>query len=148
MISKASKATWQETINSQARLLWHKLINHQWFLLLIVVVLIALITGSVNNRFFFSENLLNILEQISVLGLVASGATILIISGNFDISVGAIIGLAACVMAILMLNGVNEAAASVAGILICILCSTANGLLSIVFRAPSFIVSLATLGLW
>jgi ribose transport system permease protein len=87
---------------------------------------------------------MNILEQISVLGLVAAGATILIISGNFDISVGAVIGLSACVMAILINNGVNSFIASIVCILIAMTCTTLNGILSIIFKSPSFIISLAT----
>jgi ribose transport system permease protein len=123
-------------------------IQNQWFLLLIVVLLISAVTGSINPRFFMKENLVNILEQISVLGLVAAGATILIISGNFDISVGSMIGLSACIMAILMIGGVNEVIAALVGILVCILCSSLNGFLSVIFRTPSFIISLATLGVF
>jgi len=125
-----------------------RVIQNQWFLLLIVVLLIALVTGWGNPRFFVRNNLINILEQISVLGLVAAGATILIISGNFDISVGSMIGLSASVMAILMIEGVNEIVASVIGVLICIFCSSLNGYLSIIFRTPSFIISLAMLGVY
>ncbi len=123
-------------------------IQNQWFLLLIVVVLISIVTGLGNPRFFIKDNLINILEQISVLGLVAAGATILIISGNFDISVGSMIGLSASAMAILMNEGVSEPLASVIGILICIACSSLNGFMSVIFRTPSFIISLATLGVY
>lgn len=125
-----------------------RVFQNQWVLLLIVVLLIALVTGLGNSRFFFRGNLINILEQISVLGLVAAGATILIISGNFDISVGSMIGLSASAMAILMIAGVNETVASIIGVLICILCSSLNGFLSIIFRTPSFIISLAMLGVY
>ena len=69
------------------------LLRAQWFLLLVVMLLIAAFTGSINPRFLRTNNLINIFEQISTLGVVASGATILMISGNFDISVGANIGL-------------------------------------------------------
>jgi ribose transport system permease protein len=91
---------------------------------------------------------MNIFEQISVLGLVAAGATILIISGNFDISVGAIIGLSACVMAILINNGVPSFFASIVCIAIAMACTTLNGILSIVFKSPSFIISLATTSIY
>lgn len=127
---------------------WRGVVENQWFLLLIVVFLISALTGYVNPRYFMQQNLFNILEQISVLGLVAAGATILIISGNFDISVGSIIGLSACVMAILINRGVNEFLVGVIGVLVCILCATLNGVLSVAFRTPSFIISLATTGVY
>ncbi len=119
-----------------------------WLLLLVAIVLLSVGTGLVNNRFFSPTNLYNILEQISVLGLVAAGMTILLISGNFDISVGSMIGLSTCVMAMLMLQGVGEVWASLAGILVCVLASMMNGWLSILFGAPSFIITLATLGIF
>jgi ribose transport system permease protein len=123
---------------------WNKLKNSQWVLLLLVIISISIITTIINPKFVRINNLMNILEQISVLGLVAAGATILIISGNFDISVGAVIGLSACVMAILINNGVNSFIASIVCILIAMTCTTLNGILSIIFKSPSFIISLAT----
>jgi ribose transport system permease protein len=125
-----------------------QLLGKQWLLLLLISLLLALFTGLVNNRFFNPANLMNILEQISVLGLVAAGATILIISGNFDISVGAMIGLSVCIMAMLMNADVSEPLASLIGILVCVTCSVLNGFLSVVFRAPSFIITLATMGVY
>jgi ribose transport system permease protein len=124
------------------------LLRSQWFLLLIVMVIIAAITGGINPRFFRINNLVNVLEQISTLGVVASGATILIISGNFDISVGANIGLSACVMAMLMKANTPYAWAIAAGLLVALLCSLFVGACSIVFKAPSFIISLAAIGVF
>ncbi len=123
-------------------------LKNQWFLLLIVVILIAGFTGAKNERFYNKENLLNILDQISVLGLVAAGTTILIISGNFDISIGSIIGLSTCAMAILINNGFSEISAMVIGVLICIICSSLNGFLSVLFHTPSFIITLAMAGVY
>jgi ribose transport system permease protein len=76
---------------------------NQWVLILLLTIGLAVFTGLINDRFFNPRNIVSILEQSSVLGLVAAGATILIISGNFDISVGAIIGLAAVIMAMIVL---------------------------------------------
>ncbi len=121
---------------------------NQWVLLLALTLVLGLFTGLMNERFFNSRNLISILEQSSVLGLVAAGATILIISGNFDISVGAIIGLAAVVMAIMVLAGYPEELAMLAGILVAVVCSVFNAAVSRLFQAPTFIVSLATLGIY
>jgi ribose transport system permease protein len=122
--------------------------RNQWFLLLIVVVIIAGVTGSINPRFFRVNNIVNIFEQISTLGVVASGATILIISGNFDISVGANIGLSSCVMAMLMKANVPYAWAIAAGLSVSLLCALFVGANSIAFKAPSFIISLAAMGVF
>jgi ribose transport system permease protein len=79
---------------------------------------------------------------------VACGATVLIISGNFDISVGANIGLASVVMAMLMRNGVSPPLAAFVGVLISIICAALIGGASILFQAPSFIISLAAIGVF
>src|SRR5260370_15363035 len=82
-----------------------KLLANQWSFLLIVVVILSIIAGTINSRYFWIGNISNLLGQISVLSLVACGATILIIAGNFDISVGANIGLSSVVMAMFMRKG-------------------------------------------
>ena len=121
---------------------------NQWVLLLALTLVLGLITGLINERFFNPRNLFNILEQTSVLGLVAAGATILIISGNFDISVGAIIGLSAVVMSMIVLAGYPEEMAMLAGITVAVLCSVFNAVVARAFQAPTFIVSLATIGIF
>ncbi len=121
---------------------------NQWVLLLALTIVLGLFTGLMNERFFNPRNLISILEQSSVLGLVAAGATMLIISGNFDISVGAIIGLVAVVMSMIVLAGYPEELAMLAGLVVAVLCSVFNAAISRLFQAPTFIVSLATLGIF
>lgn len=121
---------------------------NQWVLILLLTIGLGIFTGLVNDRFFNPRNIISILEQSSVLGLVAAGATILIISGNFDISVGAIIGLAAVVMAIMVRAGYPEELAMLAGMAVAITCSIVNATLARLFQAPTFIVSLATAGIF
>ncbi len=121
---------------------------NQWVLILLLTIGLGIFTGLVNDRFFNPRNIISILEQSSVLGLVAAGATILIISGNFDISVGAIIGLAAVTMAMIVLAGYPEELAMLAGMAVAITCSVVNATLARLFQAPTFIVSLATAGIF
>ncbi len=121
---------------------------NQWVLILLLTIVLGIFTGLVNDRFFNPRNIISILEQSSVLGLVAAGATILIISGNFDISVGAIIGLAAVTMAMIVLAGYPEELAMLAGMAVAVTCSIVNATLARLFVAPTFIVSLATAGIY
>jgi ribose transport system permease protein len=125
-----------------------KLLSHQSSFLLLVVIILSIIAGAVNSRYWWLGNLSNLLGQISVLSLVACGATILIISGNFDISVGANIGLSSVVMAMLMRSGVFPPLAALIGVLISTICASLIGAASILFQAPSFIISLAAIGVF
>jgi ribose transport system permease protein len=123
-------------------------LQSQWFFLLLVIVAVSAATGILNPRFLRINNVVNILEQISTLGVVAAGATILIISGNFDISVGSNIGLSASVMAMLIRGGVEPALAVPVGLVLATACSFFVGSTSILFKAPSFIISLACVGVF
>jgi ribose transport system permease protein len=125
-----------------------RLLANQWSFLLLVVVLLSIVAGAVNSRYWWVGNLSNLLGQISVLSLVACGATILIISGNFDISVGANIGLSSVVMAMLMRSGIFPPLAACIGLLVSVLCASSIGTASILFQAPSFIISLAAIGVF
>ena len=125
-----------------------RLLSHQSSFLLLVVIILSLIAGTINNRYWWPGNLSNLLGQISVLSLVACGATVLIISGNFDISVGANIGLSSVVMAILMRNGIFPPLAASIGVFVSIVCAALIGVAAILFQAPSFIISLAAIGVF
>lgn len=122
----------------------YRILSQQWLILLFIILLISVFTAIRNPRFLMINNVMNIFEQIAVLGLVAAGATILIISGNFDISVGAVIGLSSCLMAMMINAGIPIPLAACAGVLVSMFCTFLNGVLAIIFKAPSFIISLAT----
>ncbi len=134
--------------SENGRSLVGRVLQTQWVLLLLVIALISAFTGLINPRFFRVANIVNILEQIATLGVVASGATILIISGNFDISVGANIGLSSCVMAMLIKANVPPTFAVLIGVTLAIAGGLFVGATSVAFRAPSFIVSLASIGIF
>ncbi len=55
--------------------------------------------GSMNNVFFKPGNLINIIRQMSVIGLIAIGVTIVIITTGIDLSSGSVLALAAVVAA-------------------------------------------------
>ena len=125
-----------------------KLLYSQLFVLVKIIILISTVTALVNPKFLTWKNLLAIVTQVASLSLVAIGATIMIASGHFDISVGAIVGLCTCVMAIMIINGVNELVVFITGVALAALCCLLNGALSIALNAPSFIITMATTGIY
>lgn len=126
----------------------YSIFKEQWFFLVVVIILLSVVTSLSNENYLKINNLISIMEQISVLGVVAAGVTVLNISGNVDISLGANIGLSTCTMAFSIINGVPVGIAIPLGILVSILCSLFVGACSILFRAPAFIISLATIGIF
>lgn len=125
-----------------------KLLSSQSFYLVLIIVAMTIVTQSVNPRFLSTNNLRSVLGQISTLGLLASGMLVVIISGSFDISVGAIIGLSATVMCLAIKGNASELASAIIAIAIATACSTLNGILSVLFRAPAFIITLATTSIY
>jgi ribose/xylose/arabinose/galactoside ABC-type transport system permease subunit len=108
--------------------------------LAIVVVGASFVFG---GRFASVDNLLNILEASSFLGLVAVGMTFVIIGGGIDLSVGSMLALSAVLAAYGSQYG--SLAAVVLPLSVCGLIGLANGVLVGRARLAPFIVTLATL---
>ncbi|MFM2105242.1 MAG: hypothetical protein RL338_274 [Chloroflexota bacterium] len=110
---------------------------------------------SPNNSFVQGQNLLNVVRQISVIGLLALGVMLCIITLGIDLSLGSILGFSALVAASLVQQpGWKQAlypglelpgiVAVLAGLGVGLLLGMTNGLLIAGFRIPPFI---ATLGM-
>lgn len=98
-------------------------------------------------EFLTTDNLLSIGQQISYLGIVATGMTFLLIAGELDLSVGSHYGFIAIVFAVLVADhGVNLVLAIIVTILLGVVIGFVNGFLTTQFRIPSFIVTLGMLG--
>ena len=60
----------------------------QALVLIVIIIAICVVTAIVNPRFLRIQNIINIFQQISILGIVASGIGMLLVAGQIDISVG------------------------------------------------------------
>ena len=111
----------------------------------ILVLLGVTLIGSLvfGTRFASVDNMLNILEASSFLGLVAVGMTFVIIGGGIDLSVGSLLALSAVLAAYGSQYGTVVAIALPLGV--CGLIGVVNGLLVARARMAAFIVTLATL---
>jgi ribose/xylose/arabinose/galactoside ABC-type transport system permease subunit len=70
-----------------------------------VLLVVVVVTAASSEHFLTVENLRNVLLQVSVLWILASGMTLLMVSGGIDLSVGTMMSLAAVVAAKLMEDG-------------------------------------------
>jgi len=92
------------------------------------------------------ENAQFILLQTAVIGTAALGATVIIISGGIDLSVGSNIALCAVVVAKLLAAGVSPMLAALGGILASVGCGLVIGLFVTGLSLDPFIVTLAMWG--
>lgn len=67
----------------------------QTYGILLALVVVGAILSSQSSEFLTKTNLLNVLDQMALTGIMAVGMTVLMISGAFDLSVGSTLGLAA-----------------------------------------------------
>jgi ribose transport system permease protein len=102
---------------------------------------------AVNSPYFLTyENALAIGDQIATLGVIAAGATLVIISGGIDLSVGAVVALAATVMGVFyQYQGIPLPIAIVCGLLAGIVVGLINGLVVTRGRIAPFIATLGTM---
>jgi ribose transport system permease protein len=94
--------------------------------------------------FLTSDNLFNVVRAVSEIGIMAVGMTFVILVGGIDLSVGAVLGLAAVGSAVLMVNDdFGVPATVVIVLLIGLFFGFLQGLASALFGIQAFIVTLA-----
>jgi D-xylose transport system permease protein len=102
-----------------------------------------------NDRFLSAENLTNLMLQITAIGLISIGVVFVLLLGEIDLSVGAVSGLAAAVVAVLNVkHGWSPYLAIAAGVLVGMAIGLLQGALFSRFGVPSFVVTLAGLLAW
>jgi D-xylose transport system permease protein len=102
-----------------------------------------------NDRFLSATNLTNLFLQITAVGLISVGVVLVLLIGEIDLSIGAVSGLAAAVMAVLNVQHGWAVVPSIGmGILTGLAIGFAQGFLFTQFRIPSFVVTLAGLLTW
>lgn len=115
----------------------------------IVLILAGVAFGLLNSRFYRLENLSLVAQQVAVVGSLAAGQTLIILTAGIDLSIGAVMVLASLVMSKLVLEeGLPGVLALLIGAAIAVLAETVNGLLVTQIRLPPFIVTLGTLSVF
>ncbi|MCF0146513.1 MAG: ABC transporter permease [Eubacterium sp.] len=116
----------------------------------ILLALFALIlVFGVLTKFSFlaSANLINIVRVASLDAIVAFGATLVIINGGIDLSVGSIEAIASTYCAFVILNTNNYVLAIIVGIALALAFGCLNGFLVSSTNIPPFIVTLGTMNI-
>lgn len=117
--------------------------NTRYLMLAGIVVIMALVFGLLNPKFYGFSNLMNIIRQTSILSVVSIGMTFVVLTGGIDLSVGSNIALSGALAAqVLILTGstmLSIAAAIITGSLV----GFVNGVLIGKLRISAFIATLA-----
>ena len=115
----------------------------------VVIVFILLVASmfATTSTFGTYQNLINVLQQNSIIGIIACGMTFAIILGGFDLSVGSVTALASVVGATLMIDlGTPGIPVGVIGaIAACLLVGATNGWLIAYLGVNPFVATLGTM---
>jgi len=113
------------------------------------LLLIAIVFQSLNPNFLTPRNLTNLVLQIAAMGTISVGVVLVLLLGEIDLSVGAVSGLCAAVVAVLNVKaGLPGALAVGVGVLAGAGIGLLQGVWITRFRVPSFVVTLAGLLGW
>jgi fructose transport system permease protein len=100
------------------------------------------------DRFLQAQNLSLVLQQVMVVGVLAIGQTLVILTAGIDLSVGTVMAFGQIVMTKLaVVSGVPAIPAMLIGIATCVGFGMLNGALVTTVRLPAFIVTLGTLNI-
>ncbi|WP_380054079.1 ABC transporter permease [Falsihalocynthiibacter sp. SS001] len=118
------------------------------FVLIQVLCVIAGLIYPDQFRYLSPSNISIMLKAIPTLGILALGVGLLMISGEFDLSVGSIYAFTAVVCSMLIAYGMPAWIAAPMIIAVGAMISMFNGFLALKFALPSFIVSLGAMLFW
>jgi len=116
-----------------------------WGTLLGFILLLLIFTVIRPDVFPSGRNLKNVVEQVATLAIVASGVTVVMVTGDFDLSVGAIASLVGIVTAMLMKAGVNTPLSILLALLLGTGAGLINGVLISYGGLSAFVGTLATM---
>ncbi|BFG81126.1 ABC transporter permease [Paraburkholderia terrae] len=112
------------------------------------LVLLCVLFSVLSSNFLTLGNLLNIVMQVSIIAILGFGMTYVLLLGDIDLSVGAVMALVGTIAAFAMQHGLHPAFAVLVAMAAGLLLGFVNGTLTAMLTIPSFIVTVATMGVF
>ena len=122
--------------------------THPEFGALVGLVLVFIVFCFTATRFLSIESLAGIITVASELGIVAAGITFLMITGEFDLSVGSTFGFSAMILAITANAGIPLGIGFLLALTGAAFIGLINGIITVKYKIPSFITTLGALMFW
>jgi rhamnose transport system permease protein len=121
----------------------------RWEVFLFIVLVLTFIVGAEVSKWFLTvSNITIALQGIAPMALIALPMTLIVITGEIDISVGSMVGLCASAMAVGIEMGLPIEVAILLGVLVGLLAGAFNGLMVSYAMLPSLVVTIGTLALY
>jgi len=124
-----------------------KMIRIQSIGILSSLIALILFISISTPHFLTADNVLSVIRSFSFVAIMAIGEMIVIITAGIDLSIGSILGLTACLTALLIKNGVGSPLAILIGLAAGLFIGFINGYLITRLKLPPFIVTLGALSI-
>jgi ribose transport system permease protein len=114
----------------------------------LVVVLVALfaVFGTLSDRFLTPRTFTTVANQVPDLAVISIGMTFVLIAGGIDLSVGSVLALTGAVLGVALSEwSFGLASAAMMALAVGILCGILNGIVTVFWSVPSFLVTLGML---
>lgn len=108
-------------------------------------VVLYIVFGVINPQVLTAGNLLNLLRSMAKYLLVGVGQSVVMITGNIDLSIGSVVAMSAMISATMMSKGVPIIVAVLTALIACMAVGLINGVLVGKFKLPPFIATLGTM---
>ncbi len=115
---------------------------------LLGLFLIVIVITILNPSFMTTDNVLNILRQVSISALIAFGMTFVILTGGIDLSVGSTLALTGAVAATMLASGIDPVLTILAALLLGAVLGAVNGVIIAKGKVAPFIATLATMTIY
>ena len=108
-------------------------------------VVLLLVFGLIDPNILKINNILNLLRSMAKYLLVGVGQSVILITGNIDLSIGSVVAMSAMISATLMSKGFSIIIALLVALAACLVVGLINGVLVGKFKLPPFIATLGTM---
>lgn len=117
-------------------------LKNQTTYLILVIVVVSIIATILNPKFLSARNFFNVMQQISVLGILSMCMALLMISGNLDISIGNMAGLVGMVFVRMVLSGYSMGLSALIVLVMSAALGFINGLIIAKSKTTPLIITL------
>jgi ribose transport system permease protein len=125
----------------------HRAVRHYGGIVVGLIVLCGFF-WALSPNFMSVNNLVNVVMQVSIIAILGFGMTYVLLLGDIDLSVGATMALVGTVCAFALQHGASPLVAVLAAMATGLVLGAVNGSLSALLTIPSFIVTVATMGVF
>ena len=113
----------------------------------LVLIIVCIVLAILNPQFLSGRNVVNVIRQISLTGIVAIGMTFVILQGDIDLSVGSIAALGGVIASGLSVEGVPVVLAMLIALIVCTVLGLIMGVIVVKANVHAFVVSLGMLSI-